>query len=140
MGSASKSWIVATATSCYSPTDLTAREGNRKNMKTENMTAAPTAHTPIPWSISADGQRIISADGESVIADVHGAACADQEGAANARMIVRAVNSHAELLAALREIADHSVDGPRDEWAEAVGYSVVKDIARAAIARAESRI
>lgn len=40
-----------------------------------------------------------------------------------------------DLLAALQSIADHSVDGPRDEWVEAIAYSAVKDIARAAIAK-----
>ena len=49
-----------------------------------------TQHTPGPWRLSADGQRVIGADGESVVAGVYGAACADQDGAANARLIAAA--------------------------------------------------
>jgi hypothetical protein len=61
-----------------------------------------TQHTPGPWQISADGQRVLDSDGEGVLATVYGAACADQDGAANARLIAAAP----DLLAALQNAAN----------------------------------
>lgn len=72
-------------------------------MKTNTNTDTNAPHTPGPWTLSDDGQRILgveSAEDWPVIADVYDAACKDQEGAANARIIALAP----EMLAALEQI------------------------------------
>lgn len=63
-----------------------------------------TQHTVIPWHVHEEWARIInSADGngERPICK-----CAGPDGSANAEFIVRACNSHADLLAALEGALD----------------------------------
>ena len=100
-----------------------------------------TKPTPGPWRACHDGDCpcgfIWSGDGNIHVATVHdehalgqdwyGADCAVKADTrkANARLIVRAVNCHADLVAALKEVLALS-DRKHDAW----------DRARAALAKA----
>lgn len=106
-------------------------------------------HSPLPWTVKTDGaiQRVMS--GDYYVARCHEApGDVDDEGndqyspEANAAFIVRAVNAHAELVAALKA---------HDDYMLGAGYSGHGDTAlhpkaadnwrnvRAAIAKAEGR-
>ena len=105
-----------------------------------------TKHTPTPWRefSDADGTDIMTLSGDHIATIEPGSTC---EG--NAALIVRAVNAHDELVAALRKIVD-SAPGwepqPEDytdtEEAYSNGYDVgrweLSEIARAAIAGVQS--
>jgi hypothetical protein len=102
-----------------------------------------SAHSPLPWSVGVansgdqidDGAPgIESADGWTVC-DVWPSACPDCDSLrfaiANAEFIVRAVNSHADLLAALKAIVAADEVKSLDRIVAAI------PAARAAIAKAE---
>lgn len=114
------------------------------------MDATTTKHTPTPWKVittprktkhSPKGLAIQAANG-LIFADFHeGHGATGDE--ANANFIVRAVNSHAELLAALK-CMDALVEACEDpEYRSRWFYSPVKELneaprnAKAAIAKAE---
>ena len=108
-------------------------------MKT-NTPAAPAAHTPGPWYISKDGLSILCGDplDPEIVCRCETGDVMDvldeeiQE--ANAALIVRAVNSHAELVA----VASAFIEGC--ERGEPVGeafFSRLLDQARAALAKAK---
>ena len=89
-------------------------------------------HTPLPWELGdldQNGQRIVRSEHiEICTCWHHSVGSIEQEMEANARLIVTAVNAHADLVAALREIADPMsirADDPTHQC----------DIARAALAR-----
>jgi hypothetical protein len=65
-------------------------------------------HTPTPWVVNAAGNVICSADGKW-LADTRTVQREDEEDKENAALIVRAVNSHEQLVAALR-LAKHRLD------------------------------
>lgn len=100
-------------------------------------------HTPTPWKVTKNGG--ISGDGEVIICNDTKAVREELaqpvnngfgRASANSAFIVRAVNSHEELLEALRVIANAGESGPLSTatWHEA------KAIARLAIAHAESEV
>lgn len=76
-----------------------------------------TEHTPTPWHLEIEkigrdeSQRIAISRGATLIAhyetDFVEYPETDEENAANAAFIVRAVNCHAELVAALEACAEH---------------------------------
>lgn len=66
------------------------------------MTDTP-AHTPLPWAISNGSAQYIWGDARWVAATM---GVRDAEGAANAAFIVRACNSHYQLVEALRELTE----------------------------------
>lgn len=76
---------------------------------------AEPKHSPLPWSFDGDWNRIptiFAADGRTMVATVEKGTCSHDarpspERKANAELIVRAVNSHADMLAALKAIADY---------------------------------
>lgn len=64
----------------------------------------PKTHSPLPWYIGMrPGPMIYGQKGEQ-IADMTMLMLGDQENRANAALIVRAVNSHAEIVAALENL------------------------------------
>jgi hypothetical protein len=97
------------------------------------------SHTPTPWKVftSPDGLLVVgigTLEGEGVCDAGFGVwRWNDGEGIANAHFIVRAVNSHADMLAALKAIIP---------LIDVAGYTDRRDEeairqARAAIAKAE---
>ena len=98
-------------------------------------------HTPTPWA--ADGDELRDATGQHIAHAIgkDGATWAEQ--VANAALIVRAVNAHADLIAALLEMASMSEscecicgpESPPDHWTTCPrSYSVR---ARAALAKVQ---
>ena len=87
-----------------------------------------TEHTPIPWAIGEDGD-VFNAEQSACIAKVCGAADGIAEAEANAALIVQAVNSHNELVAALETAVNIA---PNDMLATVWGNE-----ARAALAKAK---
>lgn len=90
------------------------------------------AHTPVPWTREPGGSR-----GSWIGNDGHWSAlaCGDNDFAAsaNAALIVRAVNAHADLVAALRE----ALDSRAPDYAEAA-HPGWYERAKAALAKAET--
>ena len=88
-----------------------------------------STHTPTPWYVGHDIVNPITGDGTISVGNawVTVAAVLNEE---DARFIVRAVNAHADLLAALREAANVLASDKRFAKAEAK--------ARAALAKAEA--
>ena len=101
-----------------------------------------SAHTPGPWQVAGHGTTVDHTHERSRRPPVarcgltHGLGPAGDEDRANAEFIVRACNSHDELLAALRELtrAWDSTQFPVSDRMDAA----LKD-ADAAIAKAEGR-
>jgi hypothetical protein len=102
-----------------------------------------TKHTPTPWHIrnaNTDSPVIAYSDGEicsyvlheSLIAEEHGGTALD-----NARYIVRCVNAHAELVAALREAnkALRDVVTTKDAFTEKAARALTE--VRAALAKVQ---
>ena len=89
-------------------------------------------HTALLWRVEYVGVTSAGDDGEDVCEvitqDGH-RRVADGLRAPNAELIVRAVNCHADLLAALRDLCATTPDSNAAEWIAA----------RAAIAKAEGR-
>ena len=66
-----------------------------------------TKHTRLPWFAEAGGRKIYSGpDYDVVVCDVHD--WEESEGRANAEFIVRACNSHYELVRALGCVIHHN--------------------------------
>lgn len=91
--------------------------------------------TPRPWAVGPSytvGQRIIAVKTSESIVQVYGKT--ESESIGNARLIVKAVNCHDDLLAALRlyyDLHHERTASPADAWTEAHG------MARAALKKAE---
>lgn len=106
-------------------------------MKTK--TATPT-HTPTPWRIVLAPTQIVT-DGE-IIATLNNAMGVEQR-QGNAAFIVRAVNSHEELMEAIKvayQFFNTEANTPDENGLVAAGNSVVRVVLRKmkqAIARAE---
>lgn len=68
-----------------------------------------TAHTPRPWSVQLRnaGPAIVSANNELIVSGIGPDLRSNR---ANAALIVKAVNSHEELLALARRVAEHYGD------------------------------
>ena len=76
------------------PRDLSKHAGFQEPTPTQ--TPAPTAHTPLPWSISPIYSDILG--GRGTVAVVNSSATkSESERLANSALIVTAVNSHARL-------------------------------------------
>jgi len=109
-------------------------------------------HSPLPWTLHRNEPIIYGADERTAIADcrVHtpGATRPARTPAvndANAELIVRAVNSHAELVAALRACLDsmdrlypNGMPPARGTLCEEMDWSQATRSARAALAKAEA--
>lgn len=106
-------------------------------------------HTPGPWKVftSPDGLKLVgigSTEGEGICDAGFGVwRWNDAEGVANAELIVRAVNSHADMLAALDIAADHIKDLDGGDPTTETGWKSDELLgvwlkARAAIAKAEA--
>lgn len=71
--------------------------------------SAQPAHTPLPWHVGMKpGPMIYGPQGEQ-IADLTGALSFNA--GPNAAFILRACNSHAQLVAAIQQFLDESEDG-----------------------------
>lgn len=106
-----------------------------------------TEHSPLPWqmkraALPVDGEYdfAIYDEPHGVIAEVFGRSGTSvfPPAVANAAFIVRACNSHAELLAALKALL-HEVSESGNAYARDFGWPRATDAARAAIAKAEGR-
>jgi hypothetical protein len=86
------------------------------------------AHTPLPWSTHQS--HVYAPDG-AILAQVHnpGSKCTDYPLVANAEFIVRACNSHYELIEALEPLVGAAT-------ARALAGEAYIDDARAALAKA----
>jgi hypothetical protein len=90
-------------------------------------------HSPLPWRVFThpSGTKLVGVggkDGQGILDAGFGVwAWEDPQGMANAALIVRAVNAHAQLVAALEEIAGM---GPNTKYPSSTPISV----ARAALA------
>lgn len=93
-------------------------------------------HSPLPWSVFVrpyDGSTmILSPEAGLFVANVtdHGEMPAE----ANAALIVRAVNCHADLLAALKALRSWCIPGM--DWTDEIGRQLLAD-ADEAIAKAK---
>lgn len=91
-----------------------------------------TKHTPGPWMVGDDARlptgRTIRSTKRIYIADV--------ECEANAAFIVRAVNAHADLVAACKGLIDDLADAINGDYSESDFAELVSD-AKVALARAE---
>lgn len=106
------------------------------------------AHTPTPWSAEFSGGRGAWIKGAN--SEWSALACGDTDDSANhnAAFIVRAVNAHEELVAALKQIASQggnlsdaaiqSVGGVNDGRQRAIMYLNSRDLALAALAKLEA--
>jgi hypothetical protein len=98
-----------------------------------------TQQTPTPWKvfITPDGLRLVgigAENGEGICDAGFGIWSWDHpDGIANANLIVRAVNSHAQMFAALKALAE---EGPNAKWQNAP-VELLR-AAQAAIAQAEA--
>lgn len=73
-----------------------------------------SAHTPTPWA--ADAAQIYSGDSGKTICLMPGVR-ADEPTPVDAAFIVQAVNSHDDLVAFVRSIAEHSGDSVwQEDW------------------------
>ncbi len=101
-----------------------------------------TKHTPTPWFIERINKQapsivhIVSRKGGTISDEVASVYCADagSEQEANAKFIVKAVNCHDELLAALKEY-----QRLYEEVQPAGGWQGVYELGNAAIERAEAQ-
>lgn len=103
-------------------------------------TATKTAHTPTPWDIETKGSKhfIDGADGLTVAYIDRAGVRPTKEIEANAALIVRAVNSHAELVAAL-ELALKGLElACEKNLPEFIGFALAADKARVALAKAQA--
>lgn len=110
-------------------------------------------HTPLPYSVPSDdysqGVYIggdVLAEGANDFGNTHAlmattstTGCSNLQRRCNAEFIVRACNSHYELLEALREIYNNASDCPASEGLKNDSWiaAKAKEIAIAAIAKAE---
>lgn len=96
-------------------------------------------HTPLPWKVyyaKNNGQVILGTGEENgcAIQNHSGAFWRDDDEAkANAEFVVRACNSHYELLEALECLLDKA----DKEWGKSLVWRVTRDEARLAIAKAK---
>lgn len=108
-------------------------------MKTEITTKSAT-HSPLPWRIRSSAIVAQRGHVESVIAMVYapnGPDCSPAELAANKTIIVRAVNSHAELVAALESTEQDACWNDGDTVASLrVRLDNLAENARASLAKA----
>ena len=100
-----------------------------------------TKHTPTPWTADLGG--CITSSGLPIVTGRNGALLATlamngHKGAANADFIVRAVNAHDELVAALRRMMEQPTMNPLNMTPEQrVELWAAHDQARAALAKAQ---
>ncbi|MCK8788244.1 hypothetical protein M0638_28235, partial [Roseomonas sp. NAR14] len=66
--------------------------------------SSSTKHTPMPWSIDQDGKTALITSNGELIAECGISDLPVKQDQANAAFIVRAVNAHDALVAALREL------------------------------------
>lgn len=110
-----------------------------------------TAYTPTPWRVFAttDGRKLVgigAQDGGGILDAGFGVwAWNDAEGIANAELVVRAVNAHDEMLAALRNvqklISEAAMTGfnwKDGDWADRLFFS--QQMTSAAIAKATDKL
>lgn len=88
---------------------------NNKYMKGNDMKKAE--HTPTPWQLAEGNKRIIYSRGHTVTC-VTESQNGINEAVANAKFIQRAVNSHYELVGALKECVRLLADYEKDEESE----------------------
>jgi hypothetical protein len=103
-------------------------------------TMSNTKHTPLPWLLHSEYSTVVMTPGRAIIADTLGIDFDADTDRANAAFIVRACNSHEQMVAALREIENH-LDGRMTHQADNPNYpfwNQLWDIARAALAAAEA--
>jgi len=100
-----------------------------------SVTGNETKATPRPWGSIHETDSYITITGPDGFGIAEVAVYDDQAvGKANAEFIVRACNSHADLLAALKRIANWSIS----DGSHAFGARL-QEVARAAIAAVEGR-
>lgn len=90
------------------------------------MADTETPHTPTPWTQGFTSRDVAFVNGGHVVVckcDV-GSNTAEADPRANAAFIVRAVNAHESLVAALQDILERS------------GDPIIENVARAALAHA----
>ena len=102
------------------------------------------SHTPTPWELHPGDPSVIRAAVvgaqrcTAAVAVVRYGLRSNAEAEANAELIVRAVNCHADLLAALRRIVDIR-NGPHEH--KALGKcQEMYEVAFAAVAKAEGQL
>lgn len=91
-----------------------------------------TAHTPTPWLLE-DGTLRAAGEETRLVADVAIYGRLSDEGKANAAFIVRACNSHNDLVAALRAIQEIENKEYGPDWEE---IEQARQIATDALAKA----
>lgn len=103
-------------------------------------------HTPLPWEVDTDEHglyriRAWQDDIHCVVAAVHGDPDYSPECEGNAALIVRSVNAHADLLAALRECHKIGVmlgtGNARERVSASNGGRMIRAVVDAAIAKAK---
>lgn len=117
------------------PTESAAQRVGCANDQSRSQYAA---HTPTPWKYRADDRLIVTShEGQGILGTLHIAELRNQgqETEANAAFIVRACNSHAELVAALCEVSRES---GADNLTDAIDrLASLRATARAALSRAK---
>lgn len=108
------------------------------DLKDDPMAQTGEKHTPLPWYVDRKRVRHASdARRTPAVAEcfmTHGLGAAGEEDAANAAFIVRACNSHHDLLAALKAVHEHC---PCDKDINP-RWNAAWDAMEAAIAKAEA--
>lgn len=102
-----------------------------------------TEHTPLPWALSNSDLTILANperpgyDDCCIIADLEATdfcAVPDDQAEANAALIVRAVNCHDDLLAALETLYERMTDGRRGMTEDQLAENA--DLVSTAVAKA----
>jgi hypothetical protein len=94
-----------------------------------------TTHTPIPWYATGKHVQSAAINEDNYVCEAEGNS--EEQANANAALIVRAVNSHDELLAALTDLLEFARNAVPEYQADNMAH--YEAIARAAIAAAEGR-
>lgn len=113
--------------------DRLMRKQKETEEKVRKLVMSEVKHTPLPWKLDT-GFEILGRDAAMVASTFQEDALIfriEDECQANARLIVQAVNSHGDLVEALRRIAEGNLgDAP---WQ--ANYAKIREVAKEALSK-----
>ena len=97
-----------------------------------------TNHTPTPWFVHDGNRNLVVTATNCIVADALGTDFDSETERANAAFIVRAANSHDQLVALLEEVVEAYEAHDRSAFCQAGADNDLVKRARAALAAAEA--